>query len=84
MAYENLKIDLICQHCTDGSIRPIRFRVQDEEGIQREFNIKGYRETSEAGIISFDCNVVVNNIAKRVTIYTSHIANDGIWYIKMK
>ena len=73
MTYENPKIDLICQHCTDGSIKPIRFRVQDEEGIQREFNIKGYRETSEAGIISFECNVVVNNMAKRVTIYTSHI-----------
>lgn len=83
MDCENPKIDLICQHCTDGSIVPIRFRVLDEEGMLKEFNIKGYRETSEAGMISFDCNVVVNNMAKRVTIYTSHIANDGIWYIKM-
>ena len=44
MTYENPKIDLICQHCTDGSIKPIRFRVQDEEGIQREFNIKYEKE----------------------------------------
>lgn len=34
-------------------------------------------------MISFDCNVVVKNMAKRVTIYTSHIANDGILHIKM-
>lgn len=33
MAYENPKIDLICQHCVDGSIIPLRFRVADEDGI---------------------------------------------------
>ena len=81
MDYVNPKIDLICQHCTDGRIIPIRFRVCDEDGEQREFNIKSYREKSEYGLISFECNIVVHNRSKRVVIFTSSTSREGIWYI---
>ena len=82
MNYENSKIDLICQHCMDGSIIPIKFRVQDEDGVLQECHIKGYKDTSEAGMLSFDCNTIVNNMTKKVKIYTSQISNDGIWRVK--
>ena len=82
MNYENSKIDLICQHCMDGSIIPIKFRVQDEDGVLQECYIKGYKDTSEAGMLSFDCNTIVNNMTKKVKIYTSQISNDGIGRVK--
>lgn len=84
MNYEDPKIDLICQHSMDGTIIPIKFRVKDEDDEMREFMVKGYREASIPGLLSFDCNVVVNSMLKRVNIYTSGTANNGIWHVKMK
>ena len=84
MAYENPKIDFICQHCKDGSIIPLRFRVDDEDGVQQEFTIKGYKNKSECGLVIFDCNVIIHNTSKVVRIFTSPSANDGIWYLKTK
>ena len=80
MTYENPKIDLICQHCKDGSIIPLRFRVDDEDGVQQEFTIKGYKDKSECGLVIFDCNIIVHNTSKVVRMYTSQVANDGICY----
>lgn len=80
--YENPKIDLICQICKDGSIIPLRFRLEDEDGLNQEFHVKGYRDKSEQGLTIFDCNVIVNGMSSIVTIYTSQTSREGIWYIK--
>lgn len=52
-------MDLICQHCTDGTIIPLRFRVADEEGVLQEFSVKGYKDKTEGGKLKFDCNVIM-------------------------
>lgn len=81
MTYENPKIDLICQHCRDGSIIPLRIRLDDEEGLQHDLTIKGYRDKSAAGLMIFDCNVIINNTSKVIRIFTSEVSKDGIWKV---
>lgn len=84
MNYENKKIDLICQHCSDGTIIPIRLRFPDEDGVLQEYTVKGYKDTSECGLIKFDCNIVANNTVKKVTIFTSQTSYDGIWKLSVR
>ena len=45
------RIDLICQHTMEGKIIPLKLRFQDEDGELQEYSVKGYRDTSEFGII---------------------------------
>ena len=44
-------IDVICQHCKDGSIIPIKIRVQDEEQIYHTYMIKSYLELASDEIL---------------------------------
>ncbi len=37
------KVDVICEHKSDGSIIPLRFQILDEDGAYQRFNIKGYK-----------------------------------------
>lgn len=76
---EKMSIDLICQHTREGNIIPLRIRVQDEDMEYQELNIKRYREKNEIGLIKFECDVVVRDTKKTVTIFSS----DGLtWKIK--
>lgn len=73
------RIDLICQHTVEGKIIPLRMRLRDEEGELQEYSVKGYRDRSEYGIVSFECKIVVHDMMKIVTIFSS----DGkIWRVK--
>ena len=36
-------IDVICQHCRDGSIIPIKIRVQDDEQINNVYIIQSFK-----------------------------------------
>ena len=36
-------IDVICQHCRDGSIIPIKIRVQDDEQINNVYMIQSFK-----------------------------------------
>lgn len=83
MRFEDTKIDLICQHCMDGRIIPIKFRVLDEDGNMQEYKVKGYRDTSDKVMHSFDCNVIVNGIMKTVTIFRSRLYMEGVWHVKV-
>ena len=40
-------VDVICQYSRDGTIIPIRIRLDDEDGIQRSYKVCGYRELSD-------------------------------------
>lgn len=84
MYYEDPKIVFICQHNIDGSIIPIKFRLMDEDGVYKEYSIRGYRDTSKEGLICFDCSVVINGAAQVVRIYTSAVHPDGIWKLSIK
>jgi len=56
------KVDVICEHKSDGSIIPIRFQILDEDGTYQRFNIKGYRINETTGAYtSKDCLYVTND-----------------------
>lgn len=65
------RIDLICQHTMVGNIIPIRMRLRDEDGELQEYTIKGYRDTSEFGLTSFECKIVVRDTMMLVNTFSS-------------
>ena len=65
------RIDLICQHTMEGKIIPLKLRFQDEDGELQEYSVKGYRDTSEFGITSFECKIIVRDTMKFVRIFSS-------------
>lgn len=65
------RIDLICQHTMEGKIIPMRMRLRDEEGELQEYTIKGYRDTSEVGLTSFECKIVVHDTMRLINIFSS-------------
>jgi hypothetical protein len=65
MKLVNKPIEMIAEFKLD-SIKPIRFRITDENGEQQVYNIEGYRlkETinrMNATIYNFECNIIINN-----------------------
>jgi len=73
------RIDLICQHTTEGKIIPLKIRLKDEDGEQQEFTVRGYREASEFPMLNYECVIVVRDTKKTIKIFSP----DGlIWHIK--
>ena len=73
-------IDLICQHTMEGVIIPLRIRLRDEDGELQEYTIKGYRDTSEFGLMSYECKIVVRDTMKIIHIFSS---NGILWKLKL-
>jgi ribosomal protein L36 len=65
-------IDLICQHTMSGEIVPLRIRLRDDDGELREYVIKGYRDVSNEGLISFECRIIIRDTMQLVTIFSSN------------
>ena len=84
-------IDVICQHCKDGSIIPIKIRVQDEEQEYQIYRIKSYKELSidtvmlpneamvTSNILRYDCKIEVFGIVKRIILHYNK--SQVKWYI---
>ena len=50
------KVDVICEHKSDGSIIPLRFQILDEDGAYQRFTIKGYKLNEVDGAYTIkDC-----------------------------
>ncbi len=74
-------VDVICQHCKDGSIIPIKIRVQDDEQIYNVYMIKSYTALSSdkvllpnesfvtSNILRFDCMIEVFGMAKKIRLH---------------
>lgn len=73
-------IDLICQHCRDGSIIPIKMRIKDEDGELQEYKIQGYRLVDNKVMYCFECYILVRNLKKAVKI----ISTDGVLWRLLK
>jgi phage gp36-like protein len=86
----NEPAEVICQHCLDGSIMPIKMRITDESGERQQYSVKAFRElatgegSTENGKIPatatlrrFDCKISVFESPKDVTLYYN--ANSGKW-----
>ena len=84
-------IDVICQHNRDGSIIPIKIRVQDDENMNNVYTIKSYTEVSmekvmlpneavvTSDILRYDCEIVVFGTVKKVRL---HYNKSRVkWYI---
>ena len=40
------KVDVICQHSSDGNIMPLKIRFEDEDGQWQTYIIKEYKDIS--------------------------------------
>ena len=84
-------VDVICQHCADGSIIPIKIRVQDDEQVYNVYNIKSYTAiTSDkimlpsevmitTDLMRYDSKIEVFGIQNRIVI---HYSKSRVkWYV---
>ena len=42
-------IDMICQHNSDGSIIPIKIRMEDDDGMMQEYKVQAYKDLQYKG-----------------------------------
>lgn len=80
MNYNPQPIDLICQHCMDGSLIPIKMRIRDEDGELQEYKIQGYRVIDNKAMYCFECSIIVRNMKQSIKILSS----DGVLWMLMK
>ncbi|WP_026659242.1 hypothetical protein [Butyrivibrio sp. AC2005] len=77
------KVDVICEHKSDGSVIPMRLRFQNEDGEYETYNIKGYRQvvhpesqTTNDGIfvvaastLHFECMILAVGMKRMIRLY---------------
>lgn len=90
---ENVQyIDVICQHCKNGKIIPMRIRLVDEDGERQTYTIKSYRDLTYYGdsskndllvtpyhIRSFSCKILVWGTEKDIQL--SYNTNEQRWRV---
>ena len=75
-------VDVICEHKSDGSVVPMRFRLMNEDGDLDAYTVKGYREirnktayTTQDGIyvcgmdMVFECRIILDDTYRTVRLY---------------
>lgn len=83
-------VDVICLHEKDGTMVPLRIRVEDEEGMHQAYSIKGYRDLSHQGTrvmpdgvyvsdrtLVFECNITAFGRNKMIRLY--YEPNNTVW-----
>lgn len=89
---KSIVADVICQHKSDGSIIPIKIRVEDEDGEYHIYQIRAYKDISmhntcnmpsgaraSSHIWVFDCKIMVFNMEKRIQLFYN--AYDNVWRV---
>lgn len=82
------KVDVICQHCSDGMIMPMKVRIIDDDGEFQVYAIKSYKIVSQpgeyampSGITStthtwqFECKIMVFEMEKRIRLFYNAYEN---------
>lgn len=85
-------IDVICQHKTDGTIIPLKIRLQDDDGFYQTYGVRGYKDlthyterASQNGASSanhkwiFVCKIAVFDREKTVQLFYN--AYDNRWIL---
>ena len=84
-------IDVICQHCRDGSIIPIKIRVQDDEQINNVYIIQSFKALDNnelrlpsevvvtSNILRYDCKIEVFGTLKRIVLHYNK--SQVKWYV---
>ena len=75
-------VDVICEHKSDGSVIPMRFRIVNDDGVFEAYTIKGYRQIFRKDVYTtpdgltvcsmdkvFECRVVILDMYKTVRLY---------------
>ncbi|MCR5415832.1 MAG: hypothetical protein K6E79_03420 [Pseudobutyrivibrio sp.] len=88
-----IEADVICEHKTDSSIIPIRFRIVNNQGENQIFNVKKYRQAPKLGTYKtkdgvfvsnqtevFECQVEILGIKKMVRLYYEP-EKDKRWFL---
>lgn len=87
------KMDVICQHKSDGSIIPIKFRIEDDDGEWQNYLIRSYKVLSSPGMYTmpnkisssnhtwnFECKIQVFGMEKTVRLFYN--GYDNFWKIQ--
>ncbi len=93
--YKEKLADVYCVHQTDGSIIPIKIRIEDEDGQRQSYLVRGYRQVDFDGNsvlpsgmdvgsnsnLNFECKIVVFDTEKIIKLlYRKY---DGKWLIRV-
>ena len=74
-------IEVICQHCKDGSIIPIKIRLQDEDDLYQVYMIKSSRQLEKGAsilpsegfiygdVLRYECKIEVFGVQKRIRLH---------------
>ena len=74
-------IEVICQHCKDGSIIPIKIRLQDEDDLYQVYMIKSYRQLEKGSsilpsegfiygdVLRYECKIEVFGVQNRIRLH---------------
>lgn len=74
-------VDVICQFCRDGSMIPLKLRVQDEEQAYQTYTIKSYKalisntitlpseQIVTSSVARFDCKIEVLGMERRIVLH---------------
>lgn len=55
------KVDVVCEHKSDGSVIPLRFRLMNEDGEYEMYKINSYRPLPKQGTYTTKDNIYVSN-----------------------
>lgn len=91
--HEEKTADVYCVHQRDGSIIPIRIRIEDEDGESQSYLVKGYRQIDFEGNtilpsgvgagsntnLSYECKIMVFDKERRVRLLYRKF--DGKWIV---
>ena len=80
-------LDVICQHKKDGTIIPLKIRLQDEDGEYQVYKIKSYRCNNLSKVVNpkltpvlvFECKI--NCFDRERLVRISYSFNDGLWKV---
>ena len=83
-------VDVICQHSRDGTVVPIKIRVQDEDGEYQAYAIHRYEEQEHRGGITtkdgvyissdvtvYECMITAFGYKRRIRLY--YDMSSGVW-----
>ncbi len=88
------KIDMICQHKSDGTIIPIKFRMIDDDGLYQEYKIKAYKDMTYKGevfrledaglvhssvIVPFECRI--ESFGRDMVVNIYYNSDERIWVL---
>ncbi len=55
------KVDVICEHKSDGTIIPLKFRLMNEDGDYESYKITAYRPVPKQGAYTTKDNLYICN-----------------------